>query len=567
MKSKLFICFLAAALFTFGFIAIFMRGTTPGTYGWSITHETHDGYYVRIESGTIIEDYLGRDIMLITLRQHVDVYINSERVLSSREKGRLNPVASIYRISVDAEFIGKQISLVFSTPHPHENRLMRNALSFNLINPRIAALDYSMIAICFVTGIAAIVIAFMFGIRNAKSILLYALINFSFAFNIALEYISDPRLMYILNRLSFQFYMLPMFAFFLLVITGTWRKYAIIIAMLPVIYTVVSFILHIARILPFGLTDGGYNYVASFSFVSLVLILTAQSSDKNRFSTIAKIHIVLWLLWALTIATRLLVMNMSVYVNVEFRIMYGLALLSLTFYGIYTYAKRIRDLQLSESIMSIKAENLLLYFEQTNEYIHNVNSLKHDMKKHLAALHILVKDKKYDKVKEYLEKYTDEVDEVAQAVYHSNYLVNAVIHYLTSKAKSIGVKVKLNLKASPKGISDPDIISLLTNITDNALEACAKLSNKQDGFISLSITRREPYFVVVCENSNPGGIIADNTSEDGVLTSKTKDGHGYGLKIIERIAASYDGMTEVSYNDETFAITVILKDEEVFIQK
>jgi sensor histidine kinase regulating citrate/malate metabolism len=272
----------------------------------------------------------------------------------------------------------------------------------------------------------------------------------------------------------------------------------------------------------------------------------------------------LWTIWALSVAARLLVLDMNVFVNVEYRIMYGLALLSLTFYGVYMYAKRIKDLQLSESIMSLRAENLLLNFEQTNEYIHKVNSLKHDIKNHLTALHILVKDKKYDKAQDYLQKYVGEINEIAEAAYHSNYLINAVVHDLIHRAKSIGVKVKLNLKASPVSISEPDIIGLLTNITDNAIEACAKLPKGQEGFISLSITRREPYFAVVCENSNPGGITTDTVGEEGkeILTSKTKSGHGYGIKIIERIAASYGGMAEVSYNEEVFTITAILKDKQ-----
>jgi hypothetical protein len=437
---------------------------------------------------------------------------------------------------------------------------MGDALSFNLVNPGIIAVDYSIVAICIVTGIAAIVIAFMFGIRNAWGILLYALINFSFAANIALENISDPRILYIANRASYQSYMIPMLVFFLLATTGTRRKYAVILAVLPVIYTIAAFALHIARIIPFGITDGGYNYVVASSFAALTLIVAVQPADKNRYSLIAKIHLALWMLWSLTIAVRLLVFDMNVLVNVEYRIMYGLALLSLTFYGVSMYAKRIKDLQLSESIMSLRAENLLLNVEQTNEYIHNVNSLKHDIKNHLAALHILMKGKKYDNAQNYLEKYVDEINEIAEAAYHSNYLINAVVHDLINRAKALGVKVNLNLKASPVNISEPDIIGLLTNITDNALEACAKLPKGQEGFISLSVTRREPYFAVTCENSNPGGITTGTANKEVLLTSKIKSGHGYGIKIIERIAASYGGMVEVSYTDEVFTITAILKD-------
>jgi len=50
-------------------------------------------------------------------------------------------------------------------------------------------------------------------------------------------------------------------------------------------------------------------------------------------------------------------------------------------------------------------------------------------------------------------------------------------------------------------------------------------------------------------------------NSEKINTSKTKGNHGYGLKIIERIAAFYDGMTDVAYDENTFTITVALKDK------
>jgi sensor histidine kinase regulating citrate/malate metabolism len=145
-------------------------------------------------------------------------------------------------------------------------------------------------------------------------------------------------------------------------------------------------------------------------------------------------------------------------------------------------------------------------------------------------------------------------------VCHEHYLINAVAHDLSLRARSLGIKTVLNLKASPLDISEPDLISLLTNITDNALEACAKLPEGQERFINFSITRRDPYLVIVCESSNPGGIVTDTDGE--IRSSKNETGHGYGLKTIRRIAAVYDGMAEYSYDEKSFTITVALKDKQ-----
>jgi len=142
-----------------------------------------------------------------------------------------------------------------------------------------------------------------------------------------------------------------------------------------------------------------------------------------------------------------------------------------------------------------------------------------------------------------------------------------MMHDLLRRSETLGIKTSLNLKTSPHNISEPDLVSLLTNIIENAVEACSKLPEERERFIELSMTRREPYMAIVCKNSNPGGIITaaqidggEEDDNDKIYSSKDIKGHGYGLQTIERIAASYGGMTEISYDDEVFTITVALKD-------
>jgi hypothetical protein len=209
-------------------------------------------------------------------------------------------------------------------------------------------------------------------------------------------------------------------------------------------------------------------------------------------------------------------------------------------------------------ITEMKHSLLLNNYQTLESHFTQIAQMKHDMRNHLSMLRVFLKDNRNEEAKSYLEKYADEVDEITEAVCHENYLINAVAHDLLLRAKSLGVETVLDLKASPLFISEPDLISLLTNITNNALEACAKLPEERERLIKLSIARREPYLVIVCENSNPGGTVSHGNE---ILTSKTEAGHGYGLNTIKRIAASYGGMTEISYDETIFTITVALKDK------
>jgi len=358
--------------------------------------------------------------------------------------------------------------------------------------------------------------------------------------------------------------MLPLLFFFYTALNRIWRKIAFASVLTVVSYAIAAWLLNAARIIPLVLTDGGYNYVLSLSITGLTMMLAMQPASKNQFAVPARIYLALWTIWGISAAVRLLVINMPVQVNVEYRLIYSFTLLTLTFFGIYIYAGRIKTLEKNEFIINMKAENLLHNYDRITNHLKEVNSLKHDMKNHMTALNILLKGHRYTEAEEYLKKYADEVGEVTEAMYHQNYLINTVAHDLVNKSKVMGFKAELNLNANVNSMSEPDLISLLSNITDNALEACEKIPNERNRFIKLTLTRRNPYLAIICENSNPGDMIinTDNESNNIFLSGKNDIEHGYGLQNIKKIAASYDGMTDIHYDDKTFTITVALKDIE-----
>jgi len=571
--AKLSIYLITAITIICGTVMIYLRGVMPETNGWTIVHETHENNFLRIEKGIVTEDYLGQYVVIVTARQHLDVYINGEVILSSSDYGFSDPVAAKYAIRIIDDFINKEMRIVFSTPFQSDNYLMLSALSFQRINPGTPEIDYSITAVSIMSGIAALILAFAFGIRTPGSggICLFALMNFTHAFNtirgdtiIGYDAFLNPRLLLFVSYASFFTYMLPLLFFFFISLTGIWKKFSLALIISTIAYSIAAIALNAAHIIPLGLTDGVYNYVLSLTITLLIVMMALQSKEKNSFSVIARIHLVIWTLWGLSAAIRLLVFDMTLQVNVEYRLMYSFTLLSLTFFGIYSYALRIHDLQERENLMNIKTESLLQNYEQMNTHFHEVNSIKHDIRNHLTALHVLLKDNRYDEAQSYLDKYAIEIGEITEAVYHGNYLINAMMHDFVRQAKEKNIKFSLNLKASPKNIADPDLVSLLTNIIENSFEACEKLPPERERFINLSISRREPYLAITCENSNPGNIKTDSEESTGgkLITSKKKRGHGYGLQTVERLTQTYNGLMDIIYDDEVFSITVALKDAQ-----
>lgn len=191
-------------------------------------------------------------------------------------------------------------------------------------------------------------------------------------------------------------------------------------------------------------------------------------------------------------------------------------------------------------------------YESIKTHLHQVGVLKHEIGKHLAAIQTYLNDGRHDEAVKYLDQIGAHAGLVSEAVYHSNFLINAVVGNLVYKGEERGIKVELHLRAEPCGISDPDLYSLLNNILDNAMEACAAVPPSHKRYISLGLFRQDPYFVITCTNSRTGEIT--------LQTTKQGEGHGYGLRIIERIADTYDGLIDTDFGKDTFTIKVAIKD-------
>jgi hypothetical protein len=244
-------------------------------------------------------------------------------------------------------------------------------------------------------------------------------------------------------------------------------------------------------------------------------------------------------------------------VSYSYRDTYFLLILCVLIYNIGQFFRKYYQSVSDREILALQNRQARENYRQMKNHLNQLGGLKHEIKNHTAALWLFIKEGQYKEAESYLEHYTSYVVPIAETIYHENFLINAAVGSLTQRAEGYGIKVDLNLKSSPVRIEDHDLYSLLSNITENALEACAAMPEGKERFIRLSLTRREPYLNIRCENTRSGEIIS---VDDRIQTSKSANGHGYGLWTIRRIVDSYNGIMNIEYDEETFILTLALKD-------
>ena len=101
-----------------------------------------------------------------------------------------------------------------------------------------------------------------------------------------------------------------------------------------------------------------------------------------------------------------------------------------------------------------------------------------------------------------------------------------------------------------------DLCSLFCNLLDNAIEACRR-NKTLPGMISVKADISGGYLIVKtenpCETPPPGGFGWFRTTKENPAE------HGYGLKLIERIAEKYHGRMSITQEGQQVSVCVLLR--------
>ena len=196
-------------------------------------------------------------------------------------------------------------------------------------------------------------------------------------------------------------------------------------------------------------------------------------------------------------------------------------------------------------------------YEKMQAYLDETRRIRHDFKHTIAVLNELSQTGQYEKLQEYIAKYSSEISNVqAPATYCDNPVVNATIHYYMDIARSYDIRTKLQV-VIPKeiAISDIDLCLIFGNLLDNAITACRK-AKAGSRFIRLSADLDTPGFLyVTMVNSFSGEVYKRN----GKYISTKEKKSGIGLTSIQATTEKYQGSSNFYTENHEFISNIMLK--------
>lgn len=206
--------------------------------------------------------------------------------------------------------------------------------------------------------------------------------------------------------------------------------------------------------------------------------------------------------------------------------------------------------ELSYELEELKAavEHIREQDREIRELHESVRRMKHDMKNHLMVIASCFNSGDYDEAKTYISRILDKLNSMYSYVETGNSLLNHVLNEKLNAARDKGISVKAEIETLFfKRMESIDFSALVTNLLDNAIEACDLEAEPE---IVVAIARRREYETILVKNKIIDSVLEHNPQ---LLSSKPEqDSHGMGIPQIRSITEKYAGMCDFYEEDGYF---------------
>lgn len=227
----------------------------------------------------------------------------------------------------------------------------------------------------------------------------------------------------------------------------------------------------------------------------------------------------------------------------------------LMFYFMQSIGKRGYLLK-EKALLELETRNQMHLYKTITENVQEQRRISHEYKNQLTCIQALCKTKEYDELMQYLERINEDVLHDLDYIDTNHVLVNSVLNvkYEEAMANDILFICKIN-DLSGLTMDSSELVVLLSNLLNNAIEACKKCNGKR--VLKMKCIYEAGDFILYVKNSYDGKIkVVDHKL---YTTKKTnKESHGIGLKNVMQIVKKNEGYYAMNHTDTEFYISIVI---------
>lgn len=194
------------------------------------------------------------------------------------------------------------------------------------------------------------------------------------------------------------------------------------------------------------------------------------------------------------------------------------------------------------------------YYLSLDEQLRIVRRLRHDYKNTLQTVDRLIAEGDTQKAAQLAAECKDLFPNNGPNFYTGNNVLDAVLNNKALEAKKLGIEFDVILTLPTEySISEIDLMSIFSNLLDNALAYTSGVSGELKKSVSVDSSVRAGLWVICFSNSFYGNCLPS------FQTSKPdKELHGQGMGIVRAIVDKYDGTFQTKIAEGWLKITITL---------
>ncbi|MBQ6786864.1 MAG: GHKL domain-containing protein [Lachnospiraceae bacterium] len=191
---------------------------------------------------------------------------------------------------------------------------------------------------------------------------------------------------------------------------------------------------------------------------------------------------------------------------------------------------------------------------QIRELHESVRRIKHDMKNHMMVIAAYLNEENYEQAKAYTSEILDKLNAVHSYIETGNSLLNHILNEKLNLARALGISVKAEIEnVSFAKMESLDFSALLSNILDNAIEACQK---EREPELQVRISIKRGYEVILVKNMTEMSVLKNNPELH--TTKESKESHGMGITQIKAIVQKYNGLCDFYEEEGWFCVSAFI---------
>lgn len=234
----------------------------------------------------------------------------------------------------------------------------------------------------------------------------------------------------------------------------------------------------------------------------------------------------------------------------------SLVIIDLLLYYFMRQSYRQASEEYASDLLKKQVDFQSTHIEELSALYNKQNLFMHDYRNQVAAVKQLLLEENYAEATKYLCNLSSDLIQQHYKYHTGHNLVDAILHIKDSEASNFSIRfVVFTNNLSNVQVRDTHLVSLLTNLLDNAIEAAAKCEMSIRA-IEVKIHGGNNELVIAIKNS---AVARPDFLGRRPIASKTdREFHGIGFLSITSVLEKYSADYEIFATDDSFQFVTVI---------